>query len=136
MKKLLGLRADDDVFPRIATALLTPARGLVGSVVLPILGAVPDGAIILFSGGGQEDLAVGVGALAGSTIMLLTIPWSLAIIGGRVMLRTKEEEVQKEGGVPVPFKGIGDPSYVRKPRCEEGSWTSQLFTTECAALCI
>lgn len=59
--------------------LLVPAvAGLVGSVVLPVLGAVPDGAIVLFSGLGddaQEQLSVGVGALAGSTIMLLTIPW-------------------------------------------------------------
>lgn len=59
--------------------LLVPAvAGIVGSVVLPILGAVPDGAIVLFSGMGddaQEELSVGVGALAGSTIMLLTIPW-------------------------------------------------------------
>lgn len=31
-----------------------------------------------------SQVAVGVGALAGSTIMLLTIPWSLAILGGRV----------------------------------------------------
>ena len=54
------------------------AAGLVGGVVLPLLGAVPDGAIILFSGLGdyetaQETLSVGVGALAGSTIMLLTV---------------------------------------------------------------
>lgn len=59
--------------------LLVPAvAGLVGSVVLPVLGAVPDGAIVLFSGMGddaQAQLSVGVGALAGSTIMLLTIPW-------------------------------------------------------------
>eukprot|EP00904_Undaria_pinnatifida_P012667 jgi/Undpi1/8530/HiC_scaffold_25.g10997.m1 len=59
--------------------LLVPAvAGLVGSVVLPVLGAVPDGAIVLFSGMGdnaQQQLSVGVGALAGSTIMLLTIPW-------------------------------------------------------------
>lgn len=49
--------------------------------------AVPDGAIVLFSGlgpGAQEQLSVGVGALAGSTIMLLTVPWCLSIIGGRV----------------------------------------------------
>ncbi len=32
----------------------------------------------------QNQLAVGVGALAGSTIMLLTIPWFLSILGGRV----------------------------------------------------
>jgi len=70
--------------------LLVPSlAGLVGGVVLPLLGAVPDGAIMLFSGLGdketvQESLAVGVGALAGSTIMLLTIPWGLSIIAGRV----------------------------------------------------
>eukprot|EP00981_Chlorochromonas_danica_P003949 scaffold748_cov176-Ochromonas_danica.AAC.3 len=68
--------------------LLVPAwAGLIGSVVLPVLGAVPDGCIVFFSGMGpnaQEQLNVGVGALAGSTIMLLTIPWFLSVIGGRV----------------------------------------------------
>ena len=60
--------------------LLVPSlAGLVGGVVLPLLGAVPDGAIMLFSGLGDVDeaqntLSVGVGALAGSTIMLLTVP--------------------------------------------------------------
>ena len=63
--------------------------GLVGGVVLPLLGAVPDGAIMLFSGLGdiekaQETLSVGVGALAGSTIMLLTVPWALSVYNGRV----------------------------------------------------
>jgi hypothetical protein len=70
--------------------LLVPSMaGLVGGVVLPLLGAVPDGAIILFSGLGekeaaQETLSVGVGALAGSTIMLLTLPFALSVYGGRV----------------------------------------------------
>jgi Ca2+/Na+ antiporter len=70
--------------------LLVPSMaGLVGGVVLPLLGAVPDGAIMLFSGLGdietaQETLSVGVGALAGSTIMLLTVPWGLSVFGGRV----------------------------------------------------
>lgn len=68
--------------------LLIPAlAGIVGSVVLPVLGAVPDGAIVLFSGLGpnaQEQVAVGVGALAGSTIMLMTVPWLLAVVAGRV----------------------------------------------------
>lgn len=73
--------------------LLVPSMaGLVGGVVLPFLGAVPDGAIILFSGLGdiekaQETLSVGVGALAGSTIMLLTISFGLSVIAGRVNLR-------------------------------------------------
>lgn len=70
--------------------LLVPSlAGLVGGVVLPLLGAVPDGAIMLFSGLGdvekaQETLSVGVGALAGSTIMLLTVPWGLSVYYGRV----------------------------------------------------
>jgi len=72
--------------------LLIPSiAGLVGSVVLPLLGAVPDGAIMLFSGLGelkeaQTKLDVGVGALAGSTIMLITLPWAGSIIAGRVDL--------------------------------------------------
>lgn len=71
--------------------LLVPSlRHIVGSVVLPILGAVPDGAIVLFSALGpnaQEELSVGVGALAGSTCMLLTVPWFLSIVAGRVNIR-------------------------------------------------
>lgn len=72
--------------------LLVPSlAGLVGGVVLPLLGAVPDGAIMLFSGIGnietaQETLSVGVGALAGSTIMLLTVPWGLSVLAGKVDL--------------------------------------------------
>jgi len=70
--------------------LLVPGYGeIVGSVVLPILGAIPDGMMVLFSGIGplamaQENVAVGVGALAGSTIMLLTLPWILSIYAGLV----------------------------------------------------
>lgn len=70
--------------------LLVPSlSGVVGSVVLPVLGAVPDGAIILFSGIGtaaavQQQLTIGVGALAGSTIMLLTVTFFLSIQGGCV----------------------------------------------------
>jgi len=68
--------------------LLFPSvAGLVGSIVLPILGAVPDGIMVLFSGLGsdaQNQVSVGVGALAGSTVMLLTLPWFIAIFSGKV----------------------------------------------------
>eukprot|EP00238_Polyblepharides_amylifera_P008287 CAMPEP_0196588338 /NCGR_PEP_ID=MMETSP1081-20130531/60283_1 /TAXON_ID=36882 /ORGANISM="Pyramimonas amylifera, Strain CCMP720" /LENGTH=539 /DNA_ID=CAMNT_0041910809 /DNA_START=20 /DNA_END=1639 /DNA_ORIENTATION=+ len=63
--------------------------GIIGGLVLPILGAVPDAAIILMSGLGgtveeaQEQVAVGMGTLAGSTIMLLTIAWAGSIYLGR-----------------------------------------------------
>jgi len=74
--------------------LIPKYSGIVGSIVLPLLGAVPDGAIMLFSGLGdiataQETLSVGVGALAGSTIMLVTLPWSLSVISGRVKFNKK-----------------------------------------------
>lgn len=85
--------------------LLVPSlAGLVGGVVLPLLGAVPDGAIILFSGLGsaeaaQETLSVGVGALAGSTVMLLTVPLALSVYGGR-----------------VDYHPSGTPNYMGKPK--------------------
>jgi Ca2+/Na+ antiporter len=99
--------------------LLVPSMaGLVGGVVLPLLGAVPDGAIILFSGLGsledaQETLSVGVGALAGSTIMLLTVPFALSVYGGRVDL--------DDNGVP---------NYLGKPKLtEHGSLGKELTET-------
>lgn len=68
--------------------LLIPSYApYVGTIVIPILGAVPDGMIVLCSGlgkGAQEKLSTGIGALAGSTIMLLTLPWFLAVWSGRV----------------------------------------------------
>lgn len=62
--------------------------GIIGGLVIPILGAVPDSAIILVSGLGdkaevQQQLSVGVGTLAGSTIMLLTLPWAAGVFLGR-----------------------------------------------------
>ena len=84
--------------------LLVPSvAGIVGSVVLPVLGAVPDGAMIIFSALGEnaeEEVFVGVGTLAGSTIMLLTIPWFLCVLGGKVPVR---------GGQP-DYRGKTDPS--------------------------
>lgn len=71
----------------LLTLVMSP--GLIGGLVLPVMGAVPDGAIVLFSGLGpnaQAQLNVGVGTLAGSTIMLLTIPWAASLWIGRVDL--------------------------------------------------
>lgn len=103
--------------------LLVPAlAGVVGSVVLPVLGAVPDGAIVLFSGMGpdaQENLNVGVGALAGSTIMLLTIPWGIAVISGRVNIEggepnyKKQPKLQPEGNISLCGTGVSVQEPVR-----------------------
>ena len=63
--------------------------GLVGGLLLPILGAVPDAAVIIASGLGatkeeaQEQVGVGMGTLAGSTVMLLTVAWGGSLWVGR-----------------------------------------------------
>jgi len=94
--------------------LLVPSlKGLVGGVVLPLLGAVPDGAIILFSGLGdleeaQETLSVGVGALAGSTIMLLTIPFFLSMYAGRVDINEEGKGTYQKKPKLTPGKPFGD----------------------------
>jgi len=95
--------------------------GLVGSVVLPILGAVPDGVMTLFSGLGpreeaQESVGVGVGVLAGSTVMLLTFPWFLAITFGRVPLvdQARVDEQKDEKDKQIWRKKIGQADYGRK----------------------
>ncbi|XP_042947514.1 sodium/calcium exchanger NCL-like [Carya illinoinensis] len=63
--------------------------GVVGGLFLPILGALPDAMLILVSGlsgstaTAQSQVSVGMGLLAGSTIMLLTIIWGTCVIVGK-----------------------------------------------------
>jgi len=92
--------------------LIPSMANLVGSVVLPVLGAVPDGMMVLFSGMGpdaQNQVSVGVGALAGSTIMLLTATWFMAMVGGRVDIvdgQAQYKATEKLTG-NVPFFSTG-----------------------------
>eukprot|EP01132_Coremiostelium_polycephalum_P007838 gene7838-9652_t len=63
--------------------------GIIGGFVLPLLGTLPDAAIIFVStlGGNVDEtqfrLAVGIGSLTGSNIFLITIPWAIAIWRGK-----------------------------------------------------
>lgn len=63
-------------------------------MILPFLGGVPDGMMVLFSGLGkstddaQNSLKVGIGALSGSTILALSFAYGCMIIKGRVDLDT------------------------------------------------
>lgn len=64
--------------------------GIIGGFVLPVLGAVPDAAIVLVSGFGpdaQQQLNVGIGTLAGSTIFLMTVPWVASMFLARCDIR-------------------------------------------------
>jgi Ca2+/Na+ antiporter len=63
--------------------------GLIGGLLLPILGALPDSAMIVMSGmngtveEANKQVAVGIGTLAGSTVMLLSIAWGGSLWVGR-----------------------------------------------------
>ena len=63
--------------------------------MLPVLGALPDALIVGVSGfaGDQQEarehVAVGIGALAGSTVLLLTLAWGGAVLLGQCDLDDK-----------------------------------------------
>ncbi|KAL9249986.1 Sodium/calcium exchanger NCL-like protein [Drosera capensis] len=67
--------------------------GIVGGLFLPVLGALPDALLILVSGlsgstsTAQSQVSVGMGLLAGSTVMLLTVIWGASVIVGKTDLR-------------------------------------------------
>ncbi len=67
--------------------------------MLPIFGALPDSMLVLFSGVGEnpkQEIEVGVGTLAGSTIMLLTVPWFFSNLGGRVDIQNGKALYKKK----------------------------------------
>ncbi|RAL38121.1 hypothetical protein DM860_000815 [Cuscuta australis] len=63
--------------------------GLIGGLFLPMLGALPDAMLILVSGlsgsvsEAQSQVSVGMGLLAGSTVMLLTVIWGTCVVVGK-----------------------------------------------------
>lgn len=76
--------------------------GLIGGLLLPVLGSLPDALIIIVSGLGgtrseaQEQVAVGIGTLAGSTIMLLTITWGGSLLYGRCDLDSQKKAIDNK----------------------------------------
>ncbi|KAL6067188.1 hypothetical protein QOT17_008981 [Balamuthia mandrillaris] len=70
--------------------------GVIGGLLLPLLGALPDAAVVFVSGLGgdldkvQEKLSVGIGTMAGSDVLLLTVPWILGVLFGRCDLRKRD----------------------------------------------
>ncbi|WCJ30853.1 sodium/calcium exchanger family protein / calcium-binding EF hand family protein [Euphorbia peplus] len=63
--------------------------GIIGGLFLPLLGALPDSAIILASGlsgdteTAQSQVSVGMGLMAGSTVLLLTLLWGSCLIAAK-----------------------------------------------------
>ncbi|KAJ3440617.1 sodium/calcium exchanger ncl [Anaeramoeba flamelloides] len=95
----------------LLTEVINP--GLVGGTLLPVLGALPDSIIIFVAclGGTksevQKQVSVGVGTLAGSTIMLLTISFFLSILVGRCDLDKNGNAKENEcNGFSLTKQGI------------------------------
>ena len=81
--------------------------GIIGALLLPILGALPDSMMIIVSALGdpataQEQIAVGMGTLAGSTVMLLTVPWVGALFLARCDF-DKRTGIAKDRTLTRPF---------------------------------
>ncbi|KAL7218334.1 hypothetical protein ACSBR2_011577 [Camellia fascicularis] len=63
--------------------------GIVGGLCLPIFGSLPDAMLILVSGlsgtteTAQSQVSVGMGLLAGSTVVILTVIWGTCVIVGK-----------------------------------------------------
>ncbi|KAF8413791.1 hypothetical protein HHK36_001784 [Tetracentron sinense] len=87
--------------------------GIIGGLVLPILGALPDALLILVSGlsgsteTAQSQVLVGMGLLAGSTVMLLTILWGSCVVTGKCDLENSiAKDEQNTKGLSLTGSGI------------------------------
>lgn len=87
--------------------------GIIGGLFLPILGALPDAMLILVSGlsgsteTAQSQVSVGMGLLAGSTVMLLTIIWGSCVIVGKCDLKDSvAQDEQDTKGFSLTESGI------------------------------
>jgi len=106
--------------------IMSPA--IIGGVLLPILGAVPDAIIIAMSALASDaklaerKVSVGVGTLAGSTVMLLTVAVAGGLHKGRCDLGPDGEAIEQT------FLGEKFKAGTPNPR-EWENWCQQLRTT-------
>ncbi|KAL6535952.1 hypothetical protein OROHE_012796 [Orobanche hederae] len=87
--------------------------GLIGGLFLPILGALPDAMLILVSGlsgsteVAQSQVSVGMGLLAGSTVMLLTVIWGTCILVGKCDIENNVAIDSRDTKGFISFTGSG-----------------------------
>ncbi|XP_020097359.1 uncharacterized protein LOC109716367 isoform X2 [Ananas comosus] len=87
--------------------------GIVGGLFLPILGALPDAMLILVSGlsgskeTAQSQVLIGMGLLAGSTVMLLTLLWGSCIVVGKCDLSENLTSVDSQDTKGFSLFGSG-----------------------------
>ncbi|KAF6155971.1 hypothetical protein GIB67_039302 [Kingdonia uniflora] len=87
--------------------------GLIGGLLLPILGALPDALLIFVSGisgskeTAQSQVLVGMGLLAGSTVMLLTVLWGSCVIVGKCDIEnSKAVDKKNTKGLSLAESGV------------------------------
>ncbi|KAI5661806.1 hypothetical protein M9H77_21129 [Catharanthus roseus] len=87
--------------------------GIVGGLILPVLSSLPDALIILASGinGSKEvaqiEVSVGMGLLAGSTVMALTIVWGSCVVAGKCdLIGSKAKDKQDTKGLSLTESGV------------------------------
>ncbi|CAL1373373.1 unnamed protein product [Linum trigynum] len=89
--------------------------GIVGGLFLPALGALPDAMLIMVSGlsgsveTAQSQVSVGMGLLAGSTVMLLTLIWGTCILVGKCDIRETDSiaiDGQDTKGMHLTSSGV------------------------------
>ncbi|KAH9305488.1 hypothetical protein KI387_009892 [Taxus chinensis] len=87
--------------------------GIVGGLFLPVLGALPDTLLIFVSGisgskeTAQQQVLIGMGLLAGSTVMLLTALWGSCIVVGKCDLNEASEAIDSQDTKGLSLYGSG-----------------------------
>ncbi|ONK66749.1 uncharacterized protein A4U43_C06F11550 [Asparagus officinalis] len=87
--------------------------GIVGGLFLPILGALPDAMLILVSGlsgtkeEAQKQVLIGIGLLAGSTVMLLTLLWGTCVVVSKCDLSENSTSVDSQDTKGFSLFGSG-----------------------------
>ncbi|XP_072959349.1 sodium/calcium exchanger NCL1-like [Typha angustifolia] len=87
--------------------------GIVGGLFLPILGALPDALLILVSGlsgskeTAQSQVLIGMGLLAGSTVMLLTTLWGSCVVVGKCDLSENLTSIDSQNTKGFSLFGSG-----------------------------
>ncbi|GJN06417.1 hypothetical protein PR202_ga24146 [Eleusine coracana subsp. coracana] len=87
--------------------------GLVGGLLLPILGALPDALLVLVSGlsgskeTAQSQVLIGMGLLAGSTVFLLTLLWGTCVVVGKCDLGPNGAAVDLQNDKGFSLTGTG-----------------------------
>ncbi|PKA51638.1 hypothetical protein AXF42_Ash003005 [Apostasia shenzhenica] len=87
--------------------------GIIGGLFLPILGAFPDALLILVSGlsgskeEAQDQVLIGMGLLAGSTVFLLTLLWGSCVVVGKCDLSDNSVSVDSKDTRGCSLSGSG-----------------------------